>query len=233
LPKGTAKQWAKETKDIKKLPDKLGEPQMPDLPPIFNQSGKDAPWTQGVSGPDGFSKTSGFIKGFLKTATINVGKTLRYGPTITKNIAGTTDRAMSKYNNKVLSRMKGVAEAAPATTPPKPAFNPGTPAPYKEFLSKYMKKQGSWNLADDAAQESNLCGSQDVMSSGASLRATAETGQTKGKNYRTQGVLNENREFGKQYKRTAQTSRGGKHYGGTILEGFSQDGNEGRILPRR
>ena len=91
----------------------------------------------------------------------------------------------------------------------------------------------SGNLAEEAAAESTMNRDMDTMVPGSSIRGDAETGQFKGKNYRSKGVLNEDKEFGKQYKRKGQqTARGGVHFGGTISEGFSQDGNQGKLVPR-
>lgn len=151
LPKGTAKKWARHTKNIKKLPErvkKAEDAQHPDIPPY--EDTESGTWTRGVE-RDGISKT-GFVHGFRKTA--------------------------------------------------------------------------SGNLAMDAAQESSMLLNQDTFVPGSSLRGEAETGQTKGKNYRTPGVKNEEREFNQAFKKKTQTARGGKHYGGTLYKGIFENGSQ-------
>jgi hypothetical protein len=219
LPKGTAKKWAKHTRNIKGLPEKVADEQHPDLPQFGSAQAQ--AWTQGVATPDGqggIDKCSGFMAGFRKTAGLAI-KPLKM-PVIKpmKSLVGSTDKALGKYNAKVVS----------GRTP----LSTGSTEQMKGIVERSMKKEGSGNLAQDACDEANLNRNMDVFVPGSSLRANAETGQTKGKSYRTPGVQNENKEFSKQFKTTAQTARGGKNYGGTIGEMFSADGNQGQIVPR-
>jgi len=98
------------------------------------------------------------------------------------------------------------------------------------FVNGFLKMSNG-NLPMEAAVEYNLNRDMQDMVPGSSLRGDAETGQFRGGNGRTRGVLNENKEFGKQYKRKAQSARGGHHFGVTISDGFSQDGNQQQMVP--
>lgn len=212
LPKGTAKKWIRHTPNLKDLPERVnknvkqadGAP--PDVPPYVDDAA--VPWTQGVE-RDGISKT-GFVAGFLKTAAI-------WPPKNVKSMAGVMDKARSSYNEGVLRKMQRVPAPSVAKKAPDSFF-------VSSFGPKHVIKTAGSNLAQDAAEESSLNKDMQNFVPGTTLRESAETGQARQKNYRSKGVLNESKEFGQQYKQKAQTARGGKNYGGTISEGFSQDG---------
>lgn len=158
LPEGTAKQWARETPNIKKLPDRKKKK---------------------TKKKHHKKHASAFVNGFVKMAGLAMTPALKTSPAL-----------------QGLAKPAGFAKAV---------------------------KTASGNLAMNAADEANINANMDTFVPGSSIRGDAETGQFKGKSYRTQGVLNENKEFGKQFKRKTQTSRGGTHSGGTIRDGFSQD----------
>lgn len=207
----TMDHWTKETPDLKALPNrvkpkkkmkkyvemrKAATPKKnPDIPPY--EDDKAAGWPQGVGWSEGFAKTSGSFFQRLKSSR--------------PIVAGTTDKALEAYNARTLaskmSKMTGPATIGGAA----------------DIISKGTKKIASGNLAADAAQEANLNQNQQEFASGASLRANAETGQAKQKNYRTPGVLNENKEFAGKYKTKYQTARGGTNDGGDLSERFSKN----------
>lgn len=164
VPKGTAKQWADETPNIKKLPERVKR----------KKRGK--------------KKT--FVAGLKKVAA--------------QSLAGVTDQAIEKHNRKLLEKMRAK----------KPMFS------IKDIRTLYPGLRflkTAEHLAEVAHDLSGVSMADAVP--GTELRGRAETGQYRGKNYRTEGVLNENREFAAKYKRKAQSARGGHHYGKEVSDG--------------
>jgi len=112
LPEGTAEEWAHHTPNIKALPEhvkkkkkkkktedqhaKAAEDQThPDIPPkgdTFN-----SPWTQGMQIEGNFQKAS--AEGPPKTM---------------KQIAGSTDRALQRYNERIMAKIHGVERIKPS-----------------------------------------------------------------------------------------------------------------------
>lgn len=156
-------------------------------------------------------KKKKFTESLKKTAALKM-------PAIKpKTLIGSTDAALRRYNSATLNKMHG---GPGSMTPAAPPVTKPADVPYKGILNKYIKKTGSGNLAEDAANESNMNLDMSAFVPGSSLRGDAETGQVKGKNYRTPGVQNESKEFTKSFKKKTQTARGGWHDGGTIREGL-------------
>jgi hypothetical protein len=111
---------------------------------------------------------------------------------------------------------------------PNPKKLPNRVKPKKKAkFAKGFKKVASPVLADEALQDSRYSMQDRVP--GGKARETMETGQPRKGSTRTQGVKNEDKQFGSIFRRKAQTARGGHHYGGTIREGFSEDsGNDSK-----
>lgn len=199
LPKGTAKEWAEETPNIKKLPERVKKAsgkENPDIPPYEDDK---SGWTQGSQLEGAFQKVS-FTEGFKKTAAP------------VQSMAGTMDAAIKKHNTQLIERMrtkkpmfslKDIAKLYPGLRMMKTA---------EPSMSMEANNQSGWSIGD--------------YMPGTELRNNAETGQFKGKNYRTEGVQNESKEFKKSLKQHAQTARGGKHYGGTIANGIAENRND-------
>ena len=167
--------------------DVQDNPKIPDIPPYGDE--RSAPWTQGDQEGGAFQKAAGFTVGFGKTAA--------------QSLAGVMDSAISKHNKNVLEKMRSK----------KPLFS--TRAIGTLYPGLKLIKKSSFNLAADAASESSMNQNMETFVPGSSIRGDAETGQFRSKNYRTEGVLNEDRVFGKQFKRKATTARGGDPTGGT------------------
>jgi hypothetical protein len=230
LPKGTAKRWAHHTDDIKHLPEKVKKKkgrkkmkktagirpksQVPKMSTVYERRVKS--WAKqhtrkrlervpidklervqepAMSVAEALKKVS-FVVGFSKTARPM------------QSLAGTMEAALKKHNKGILDKMKAA----------KPLY------PIEHIRTLYpgaFKKTAEPILAMDALQLSGVP-MQDAVP-GTSIRSDAETGQFKGKNYRTRGVQNEDKEFNPKLKQKAQTARGGKHYGGQVYEGFSKE----------
>lgn len=191
LPAGTAKRWARHTKNMKNLPEKVkkeADVQLPDIPPKVDADS--VPWTKG------------FTLGFLKSGSAKDVYKLIRSP---RPMKGTTDAALTRYNAKVLANRMN----PPGKTP-----TPG----FVQSLEKHVKKIASGNMPEDAHNVATA--SMTDVVPGGEARDNAETGQPKQKNWRTPGVLNEDREMGKMFLKRVQTARGGKHHGGTIRSGF-------------
>lgn len=106
------------------------------------------------------------------------------------------DEALKRYRLKTLQR----------SLDPK-----GTDPSAKERLIRRLMLKQAENLAEQALLEANAPMQTAVPGSG--LRDQAETGQAKGRATRTHNVRNEDREFGKAFKKKYDTARGGKIYG--------------------
>lgn len=78
--------------------------------------------------------------------------------------------------------------------------------------NKRMFSKTAEHLSDQAALE--VTNMQDRIP-GTELRSKAETAQAKGRATRTFNVKNEDREFGRQYRKSSDTARGGRIYGTT------------------
>jgi hypothetical protein len=198
LPEGTAKEWAHETKNFKKLPERVKKTagdKHPDLPQYTDP--ESAPWTKGTQESGAFQKAAGFAGGFWKTAG--------------KNLAGTTDEAIRKYNEKAMETMrakKPLFKVQDIKALPK-SFVKGLAKAAEASMSMEANQQSGWSIGDEMP--------------GTALRNNAETGQFKGKSLRTEGVQNEGKEFNQKFKQKAQTARGGKHYGGSISTGMAEN----------
>lgn len=207
ISQATMDEWTASTPDLKALPNRLKPKKKakkeastspdspktnPDIPPYVDD--KPGGWTQGVTPSVDFQKLS-FIGGFLKTSS--------------KSLAGTTDAALKRYNQSVIEKimpnratklMERLRDKYPH------AFARGVMKTAEPSLSMEANNQSGWSIGDEMP--------------GTQLRNNAETGQFKGKNYRTEGVQNENREMKSSLKQKAQTARGGTNYGG-FRDGFS------------
>jgi hypothetical protein len=214
LPKGTAEEWAEHTPSIKKLPERVKKTKKtasderedsknPDLPQFKDP--ESMPWTQGSQLEGNFQKVS-FIGGLLKTAKSFVGASM-------KSLAGTTEMARQRHNTDIIKRM---AEDKPlySLTKVKSMF---------PQLAQKVTKVAEASMSYEANQQSGWS-IGDYMP-GERARNNAVTGQGKQKNYRTEGVQNENREMKKSLKHNEQTARGGKSYG-SFYQGFQQNSQD-------
>lgn len=126
-----------------------------------------------------------------------------FAKTAAQSLAGIMDEAIIKHNKKLMEKMRSR----------KPMFSIRDIA--KLYPGLRLMKHASNNLALDAAIESNQTLNQENFVPGSTLRGDAETGQIRGKNYRTEFVMNEKRQFGKQFKKHYVTARPGDPTGGT------------------
>ena len=198
LKKGTAKKWAEHTKNVKDLPERVKkadqeEPdEHPDLPQYTDPAA--APWTKG------FAKAAAPIAGVMRGPKL-LAKAMQ-----SQSLAGSTDSALHRYNQGVMRKMVSSGNPIKEIIKPK-----------GDTLIQGFKKQAE-NLPEKAHEQSNWNMGDYVP--GQEARENMSTGQFKGISKRTKGVINEDREMDARYKRKADTARGGKHYGGTIHEGF-------------
>lgn len=114
LPKGTAEEWAHHTPSIKALPEHVKKkkkkkdedqekaadvrtnPMHPDIPP--KGDALQSPWTEGSQEEGAFQKASAQL-GYPKTM---------------KQIAGSTDAALSRYNDRIMAKIHGVDKLKPS-----------------------------------------------------------------------------------------------------------------------
>lgn len=78
----------------------------------------------------------------------------------------------------------------------------------RKFSDGFKKVAFDGDLPGQAMTEASFGNMQNGVP-GATLRDGAETGQARGRATRTQGVLNEDKEFGKQYRKKSDVARGG------------------------
>ena len=222
IPKGTTKEWLKETPNVKKLPEKLVK----------------------KSFAIGFEKAAaGFsyaVPKFAPKALAPKAPSFFYPKNTANRAMGTAhdivNKGLDAYNAKVRAKMMGgvtapIAKTA-ATAAPSPKFYPKTfsspgkvpqvkgmidraldaynkkIAAKKAINSKYVMAKIALVMSDEAAlQTVNMAD----RIPGTELRDTAETGQARGRATRTFNVKNEDRQFGKKFRRSADTARGGQN----------------------
>jgi hypothetical protein len=206
------KEWTDATPNMKALPYRLtpkkkpkkdegpaveGPKKNPDIPPY--QDDQAGGWTKGTQESMAFQKAA-FVRGFNKTAKAM------------QSLAGSTDEGIKRHNQQLIEKMR--AKKPMYTRADIATLYPGLKRIMKTAepsMSQEANSQSGWSIGDEMP--------------GTSLRNNAETGQFQGKNYRTQGVQNENREMKQSLKTKAQTSRGGSNYG-SFREGFSKNSKD-------
>ena len=145
-----------------------------------------------------------FVIGFEKTA---VALGIAYPARMNQAFSGavTASRAAKGVAGAVKAPMKPIKQVAGATD--------AALDRYRSRIGQNMLSKSAMSLADEAALE--VVNMADRIP-GTELRANAETGQARGRATRTFNVKNEDKEFGQKFRRSADTSRGGKIYDTTL-----------------
>lgn len=218
LPKGTAREWADHTPNIKDLPER-----------IKKKKRKKAMFTKG------FKKTAGIDWPKQEPESVRRQKGRIARGEFKKSLPGDTYKKVkhdtfSDSISEARTKMHGLPPGAGQRNPLKkgglsllrgkkaPASAAGAGAASIGLaalnFTKGLKKVAEASMSMEANQQSGWSIGDEMP--GTELRNNAETGQFKGKSYRTPGVQNEGREMNPKLKQKAQTARGGNHYGGTI-----------------